>query len=48
MAATARWVVQCDDYTTKPLPTEAAARRMQEQIEQANRCRSEHRVVQVA
>lgn len=40
-----RFAVRCDEYTTKPVPTEAAARAAMEAIVTAGRCYCEHEVV---
>jgi hypothetical protein len=40
-----RFVVRCDEYTTKPFATEAAARREMDAIVAAGHCHCEHEVV---
>lgn len=45
--ASAQWVVQCPDWTTKPLKTEEAARQSLEHVEQAGHCNYPHKVVRL-
>lgn len=44
---TARWVVRCDDYTTKPYRTQADAERAVERIVRQGACRHAHEVIEV-
>lgn len=40
------WVVECEDYRTKPLPTKEAAEARIAHIERLGICDREHRVVE--
>lgn len=42
-----RFVVRCEEYTTKPVATEAAALRAMEAIVQAGHCQGQHEVVRL-
>lgn len=42
-----QYVVVCDDFRTKPLPTREAAERRREEIERFQQCYLEHRIEEV-
>jgi hypothetical protein len=48
MSATkTKWVVRCDDYTSRPFSTEQAAVHTAESIAELGECQHDHEVIEV-
>lgn len=42
-----RWAVRCEEYTTRPVPSQKAAEAAREAIEQGGKCYGTHEVVRL-
>jgi hypothetical protein len=46
-ATKTKWVVRCDDYTSRPFSTEQAAVHTAESIAELGECQHDHEVIEV-